>query len=165
MTKLELLIDRMEAARRWTSSLLEDIPDADWFTMPAPETTHVAWQVGHLAVSQAALIHGRCFGKAIPDCVPEGFAAAFGRGSAPVADAAKYPAVTEIRVAFDQLHTESTRLVGGLSDADLIQPAGTEPHPMFATKEEAIAMAFMHETMHAGQIALLRRLAGKAALR
>ncbi len=165
MTKLELLIDRLAAARRWTSSLLADIPEANWFDMPAPSTTHVAWQVGHLAVSQAALIHGRCFGRGIPDCVPAGFPQAFGRGSTPVPDAARQPTIAEIRATFERLHAEAMDLIAGLSESDLAQPAGTEPHPMFTTKEGAIAMAFMHETFHAGQIALLRRLAGQPALR
>ena len=72
MNKAELLVDRMKAARNWTLGLLEDIKDAAWFTMPAPNTTHVAWQVGHLAVSQVALVHVRCFDRPYDQCAPDG---------------------------------------------------------------------------------------------
>jgi hypothetical protein len=41
----------------------------------------------------------------------------------------------------------------------------TEPHPRFATKLEAIEFCSQHELLHAGQIALLRRLLGRPPLR
>jgi len=52
----------------------------------------------------------------------------------------------------------------GRSDAELDVPV-EQPHPVFTTKLEAVEYAPQHELIHAGQIALLRRLMGKAPLR
>ncbi|MFQ5428846.1 MAG: hypothetical protein ACE5E1_00940 [Phycisphaerae bacterium] len=87
MTKTELLVDRLQVARRWTKDLLADIDEGEWFNMPTAGVGHVAWQVGHLASSQVALIHVRCFGRDYEQCLPRRFREAFGRGSTPVAAA------------------------------------------------------------------------------
>jgi hypothetical protein len=52
----------------------------------------------------------------------------------------------------------------GRSDAELDE-ALAEPHPRFKTKLAAIEYSPHHEAVHAGQIALLRRLMGKQPLR
>lgn len=165
MTKNELLVDRLQSARNWTLSLLEDIEEPLWFEIPAAGVNHIAWQVGHLAVSQVALIHVRCFGRPADACGPAGFREKFGRGSTPVADPGRYPSISEIRSAFDGIHGEVIDLVRGMSDADLAGKTPGEPHPLFSTKEGAVGTAIIHEGFHAGQIAMLRRMAGKPPLR
>lgn len=165
MNRIGLLINRLQAARGWTKSLMADIEDARWFEAPAPGVGHVAWQVGHLAASQIALIHVRCCGMTFADAAPDGFIKTFGRGSTPVSDANAYPPLDEIRSRFERIHDDVIARVSAMNDGDLDAPAGSEPHPMFKSKAEAIAMAAMHESFHAGQIALMRRLWGKAPLR
>src|SRR5262249_24363164 len=39
-------------ARAYTLRLLDQTPAGDWFRLPPGGVTHVAWQVGHLAVAQ-----------------------------------------------------------------------------------------------------------------
>lgn len=165
MNMNDFLRDRLTVARSWTMSLLEDIDESTWFDMPAPGTNHVAWQIGHLAASQVALIHVRCFGKDYDHCAPAGFREKFGKGSTPLADPSAYPSIADIRAAFDRIQTEALDLIAALSESDLDSPTGGEQHPLFSTKQGAIATAALHETFHAGQIALLRRLAGKPPLR
>lgn len=165
MKKLKLLVDRLQTARSWTNSLLEDIEESTWFNMPGPGMGHTAWQVGHLAASQAGLIHSRCFGRDIDACLPANYREIFGRGSKPVGDSAVYPSVGDIRATFIRLHDESIRLITNMKKSELPESVHGDPHPMFATKEGAIGMAIMHETFHAGQLAMIRRLAGKAPLR
>lgn len=165
MHTLELLIDRLQVARNWTCNLLADIEEARWFDAPAPGAGHVAWQVGHLAASQVVLIHVRCFERTYTDHLSALFRDQFGRGSTPVANPAAYPPISDIRTAFDRIHRESIEMISGMNREELDSPTAGEPHPMFSTKAGAIGMAAMHETFHAGQIALIRRLAGKPPLR
>ena len=165
MTTLDLLIDRLHIARHWTANLLADIDEARWFDAPAPGAGHVAWQVGHLAASQVVLVHVRCFDRTYTDHLSAAFRDAFGRGSTPVANPAAYPPISDIRAAFERIHRESIELISGLNPAELDATVFGEAHPMFSTKGGAIGMAALHETFHAGQIALIRRLAGKAPLR
>lgn len=165
MNMIEFLSDRLTVARAWTNDLLQDIDESTWFDMPAPGINHVAWQVGHLAASQVALIHVRCFAKDYDSCTPAGFREMFGKGSSPKADPSAYPGIADIRAAFDRIQAEAIELITTMPESDLNRPAGTEPHPLFSTRQGAIATAALHETFHAGQIALLRRLAGKPPLR
>lgn len=160
-----MLLDRVTTARKWTNDLITDVEEAKWFDMPAGGIGHVAWQLGHLAASQVALVHMRCFGKKFTDVAPDSFRKTFGRGSEPVADRTKYPPLGEIRSEFDRIQADVLKLVSGLPDAALDEPAGAEPHPMFTTRCGAVGMVALHETFHAGQIAVLRRLFGKAPLR
>lgn len=165
MQIIDLLINRLETSRGWTCGLLEDIAPSEWFFQPAPDIQHVAWQVGHLASSQVTLVHGRCFGKAPTDHIPARFKELFGKGSRPVADPSSYPAPTEIRRVFDSVHAETLEWVRSMSADELDRPTTGDPHPMFSTKGQCIAMVSMHESFHAGQIALTRRILGKSALR
>lgn len=165
MTRLELLIDRLQIARNWTRNLLADIEESRWFEMPAPGVGHVAWQVGHLAASQIVLVHVRCFEMAYTDVAPDAIRTTFARGSTPVADRSKYPPIREIRSFFDNVHNDVIRRVSNMPDTELDRQAGADPHPMFKDKAGAIAMTALHETFHAGQIAMIRRIFGKAPLR
>ena len=61
---LELAIKQIAFARSYTLSLLEDYDDAQWFTVPEECTTHVAWQVAHLAMAQYGLCLFRQRGRA-----------------------------------------------------------------------------------------------------
>ena len=165
MTRLELLIDRLQVARGWTQSLIADIEESRWFEMPGPGVGHPAWQIGHLAASQVALVHMRCFGKKFSDVVGESIIPTFGRGSTPVADKSKYPPPAEIRSMFDGIHEDAIGLISAMKDAELDEAVSGDPHPFFKTKGGAIGMTAMHETFHAGQIAMTRRIFGKAPLR
>lgn len=165
MTRLELLIDRLQTARKWTKSLLADIEEDRWFEMPATGVGHVAWQVGHLAASQIVLIHVRCFDMAYTDVAPDVIRTSFGRGSTPVASPAAYPPLAEIRSLFDRIHEDAIGRIGGMTDHELDERAGQEPHPLFSDKAGAIGTAALHETFHAGQLAMIRRIFGKAPLR
>ncbi|HPF37306.1 MAG TPA: DinB family protein [Phycisphaerae bacterium] len=165
MRMQDFLIERLTRARGWTTGLIADIDESQWFEMPAPGVGHVAWQLGHLAVSQIALIHVRCLGKSAAECIDPALVGTFGKGSTPVADASEYPSIAEIRKLFDETQRDVIEIIRGMSDADLEAPAGTEPHPLFDTRAGALGTAAMHETFHAGQIAMSRRIWGRKPLR
>jgi hypothetical protein len=55
-------------------------------------------------------------------------------------------------------------LLAARTDDELDVPV-EQPHPVFKTKLEAIEYNPPHELVHAGQIALLRRMMGKPPLR
>jgi len=165
MNRKELLADRLDVARRWTQDLLDHTERTHWFRMPGDQIGHIAWQMGHLAVSQVALIHVRCFGLEEAEHITPEQKKLFGRGSTPVADMGAYPSLDEITALFDRIQTESLGLIRGMDEATLDEPTGDPPHPLFATRAGAIGTAAMHESFHTGQIAIIRRLAGLKPLR
>lgn len=165
MGQLATRLNEIQTARSYTKNLLDHIDDNDWFRQPTEGVTHVAWQVSHLAVAQYGLALKRVRGEnpGDADLISPEFRGLFGKGSVPVPDAAKYPTPQEIRAVLDRVHGQVAEEVGALPEETLDEPAGS--HPMFKTKGGALGWCAQHEFIHAGQLALLRRLFGSEPLR
>lgn len=165
MSRIESLLGQINLARGYTQSMFEGLEPEDWFRMAGDGVTHIAWQVGHLAVGEYYLGLIRIRGPREDDAslLTEELMTLFGKGSTPSADAAAYPSVAEIRAFFDRVHEQVVKELGELPDAVLDEPT-EPPHPMFSTKLGALAFCPMHEMLHAGQIGLIRRLLGKVPL-
>ncbi|MFG0296138.1 MAG: DinB family protein [Maioricimonas sp. JB045] len=166
MTAVETLLESIRAARDYPNGLLDDLPDEDWYRMPAEGVTHIGWQLGHIAWAQAGLCLIRVCGQE-PDTVtvlPREYAGLFGKGSTPQADATLYPAPADLRTGADRIHAAALEAVSQLDDSELDEPAGP-PHLMFTSKREALRWCAHHELTHTGQIILLRRLLGHTARR
>jgi len=166
MSRVDLVFDLVSKSRGYTLGLLDQIDSDDWFRQPSEGVTHVAWQVGHLAVAEYRLALERVRGiqPADADLIPASFSELFGKGSVPVADSAKYPSPAEIKTVFDQIHQRVLDETKSLAESVLDE--SIEPvHPMFSTKYGALVWCAQHELTHAGQITLLRRLFGAAPLR
>jgi uncharacterized damage-inducible protein DinB len=164
-SNLALAIDQIRFARGYTLQLIADIDPAEWFHMPGGGVTHVAWQLGHLAMAEYRLALERTRGSLPEDdaLIGEPFLKAFGRASAPSPDARQYPSPAEIRAVLDRVHEQTLRELPGLSEAALAEPP-TKPHKLAATKLASILWCGQHEMLHAGQIGLLRRTLGRPPL-
>lgn len=165
-TKLESALERIKFARQYTTRFLDDLSPDDWFWTPAELTTHIAWQVGHLAVAQYNLCMRRIRDRSDDDneFMSDRFIELFQFGSTPSADRSHYPSIEEIRRVFDAVHEQAIQELSQCTDADLDVPVD-KPHPVFKTKLAAVEYCEPHEMVHAGQIALLRRLMGKPPIR
>jgi uncharacterized damage-inducible protein DinB len=165
-TQLSAAIDRLEMSRRRTKDFIADLTPSEWFWHPAEFVTHVAWQVGHLAVSEYNLCLRRVRGRTDADesLISDAFIDKFKLGSTPVAGAVNYPPIAEIQRVFDAVHAQAVAELTKLSDEELNVPV-EQPHPLFRTKMGSVDYASGHELVHNGQIGLLRRLMGKPALR
>jgi len=165
-SRLEMAIDRIRASRLYTEQFLKDLTDAEWYWSPPQFTTHVAWQVGHLAVAQYNLCLRRVSGRTSADepLISDAYIEAFKLGSKPIAEPKKNLPLDEIRRVFEAVHEQSIHELAGRSEAELDEPV-EQPHPSIKTKLGAVEMCSQHEMAHAGQIAMLRRLMGKPPLR
>ena len=163
---LELALGQLEFARAYTLSLLADIEPQDWFTIPAGCGTHVAWQVGHLAMAEYGLCLYRQRGRGEVDAslMSSTFRKAFSRGSIPEPDRAKNPAAEEIRGVFDRVHAQVLREAPSFTAESLAEPVDM-PYAAYATKLGSLLFCSHHEMLHAGQLGLLRRLMGKTPVR
>ena len=165
-SRLDLAINRMRGSRLFTQQFLSDLTDVEWYWSPPQFTTHIAWQVAHIAVAEYNLCLRRVRGRTAADesLVSDAFIEAFKQGSKPVAELDKNPPLDEIRRVFEAVHEQSIGELSGRSEAELDGPLA-EPHPRFKTKLGAVEFSPLHEMVHAGQIAMLRRLMGKPPLR
>ena len=167
MPRIQDVLEQVSTARRYTQDMLSHVDSELWFRQPAEGVTHIAWQVGHLAVAQYGLALKRVRGEqpADEELIPRDFRKAFGMGSIPQADPALNPAVDTIRSVFDKVYERVLAELPDLPAAVFEEPSDTPPHPMFQTKLGSVRWSAEHEFIHIGQIALIRRLLGQNWLR
>jgi len=161
MPPLSVAIAQINAAREYTLGLLSDLPADAWFYTPTPPVTHIAWQVGHISIAQYRL--GVAFPrKPKPEdaaWLPANYRELFGRESVPQANPGLYPTPTELLANLETINRHVMAEVAAFTDADLARPV-IQPHRFLRTSGEALFWCSRHESVHAGQIALLRRLHG-----
>ena len=161
-----LALEQIEFARGYTLSIVSAIDPALWFTMPPGCPTHVAWQVGHLAMAEYGLCLFRMRGRQEVDLelMTSGFRKLFSRGTKPEADSAKYPSPAEIRATLDRVHAQLLKEAPGFTEELLAEPAEM-PYAVHANKLGGLIFCSHHEMLHAGQLGLLSRLLGQEPIR
>ena len=166
LANLEIARKQIEFARAYTLSLLTGLDDADWFRRPGEVVTHLAWQIGHLAMAEYGLCLFRIRGRRPEDLdlMSSKFRKQFSRGSQPEPEPAHNPAPAELRAVLDRVHQQARQEMAGYTAAQLEEPA-EDPRAVFETKLGAVFFCSHHEMLHAGQIGLLRRLLGKPPVR
>jgi DinB superfamily len=162
----ELARKQIEFARSYTKTLLEDIEPDDWFTIPAGCVSHLAWQVGHLAMAQYGLCLFRIRGRQSIDTelMTSAFRKKYSKGTTPDPDPTKNPSPEEILQVLDRVYNQTMTEMATYEDATLAE-AVDMPYAAYATKLGALLFCSHHEMLHAGQIGLIRRLQGKEPVR
>ena len=122
---------------------------------------HPLWVMGHLAFVEG-LTHEMLGGGSNPI---GGWAAMFGQDTVPSADAARYPAIGEVRAQYVQLRNRNLQLLEAMTEADLDkptqwQPTGLEEH--FASYGKALLTVALHQMGHRAQLTDAIRAAGRA---
>ncbi|HRX78582.1 MAG: DinB family protein [Planctomycetaceae bacterium] len=165
-TTLELARKQIEFARSYTKSLLADVEPSEWFTIPEGCVTHLAWQVGHLAMAQYGLCLFRIRGRQPVDTelMSSAFRKKYSKGTTPDSNPDKNPSPEEIMQVFERVYQQAMHEMGAYDDATLRAPVDM-PYAAYATKLGALLFCSHHEMIHAGQIGLLRRMLGKAPVR
>lgn len=159
-------IGQIDFARRYTLELLAATPQEHWLTMPDGLPTNIAWQVGHLTVSQYGLLMFRVRGRQPEDLelIPGQFRKAYGRESVPKVDPASYPTPDELLARMAKVHELAMAELKNTDPAVLLEEVGM-PYAAYPIKLGAILFCPMHEQIHAGQIGLLRRALGLKSVR
>ncbi|TWT56335.1 DinB family protein [Allorhodopirellula solitaria] len=163
---LRSALGQLEFARRYTVELLEATPQDRWYEIPPGGVTNIAWQIGHLAVSQYGLMMFRMRGRHPDDLelIPGRFRKAFGRGSTPPPSAEGGPTADALMAKLDQVHRSAVQEVSRIDRSTLLDPVDM-PYAVYPCKIGAILFCPMHETLHAGQIGLTRRALGLDPIR
>jgi uncharacterized damage-inducible protein DinB len=165
MTELDLAVQQLNFARKYTLRFLDDLPDEDWFRQPHEGVTHIAWQIGHLTMADYRLCMERIRGVRAADeeLLPQRIISLFRGGTAPEAEPAKYPAPKQLRRYLKRVREQMLSEVKGLAKQEWAEPP-LLVHPIARTKLESLFWCAQHELVHAGQIGLLRRLLGHRPL-
>jgi hypothetical protein len=163
---LQSAIAQIDWARRYTLELLEGTPHELWFEMPTGLPTHIAWQVGHLTVSQYGLCMFRIRGRNPEDLdlIPSPFRKKYARSSTPKADASIQPSPGELLERMDKVHNLALAELASLDPTILLDPVDM-PYTAYPAKLGAILFCPLHEQIHSGQIGLLRRALNLPSIR
>jgi hypothetical protein len=166
LSTLQLACQQIEFARGYTKSLLQDFEDDQWFQCPAEVTTHLAWQIGHLAMAEYGLCLFRIRGRQPEDLelMSGAFRKKYSKGSRPDPDPANNVSPAEILAVLDRVHAQAMHELSECSE-QVLQETVDEPYAVLNTKLGAVLFCSAHEMLHAGQIGLLRRLLGKQPIR
>ena len=162
----DLILHQIKWARQYSRQLIDSIPESLWYTQPTGLKTHVAWQVGHLAVSQYGLMLFRQRGRMPGDLelMPGWLRKQFGRGTTPSETAGGMPSPADLLAMLDKIDAQAHAEVATLS-AEQLGETTEMPYAAFPIKLGALLFCPIHESIHAGQLGLLRRLHGLDPLR
>ncbi|MEC8560107.1 MAG: DinB family protein [Planctomycetota bacterium] len=162
----ERIIYQLERTRVLTLQLIERVPHEQWFEMPMG-ITHVAWNVGHIAVAEyfLGLVFTRGPEEADASFIREDYGPLFGYNSVPVPDPGAYPTPSELVETLGAVHQQvlaETRALRPeeLDESCLFLEGEFDHHPIFQHKGGALEWIAYHEHMHLGTIGLLRRALG-----
>ena len=163
---LESALAQIQFARRYTLELLEATPEREWFVIPDGLPSNIAWQVGHLTVSQYGLLMFRIRGRHPDDLelIPSRFRKAYSRQSTPSPLIEKQPSAAELLDRLAEVHRRSVEEITKTSAATLLETVDM-PYAAYPTKLGAVLFCPLHEQIHAGQIGLIRRSMGMDPIR
>ena len=162
----ESAIEQIHFARQYTLELLSATPKSHWFLIPDGLQTNIAWQVGHLAVSQYGLLMFRIRGRDPEDLeiIPSRFRKAYSRQSTPSAIQDKQPSAEELLERLAEVHQRSLTEIATVTTEVLMEPVEM-PYAAYPNKLGAILFCPLHEQIHAGQIGVIRRSLGLEPIR
>ena len=166
MGMLRGAMGQIEFARRYTLELLDATPKERWFEIPPGLPTNIAWQVGHVTVSQYGLLMFRIRGRLPEDLslIPGRFRKSYGRESTPSADPASQPSADELLARMAEVYDLAMSELARVTADVLLEPVDM-PYAAYPIKLGAILFCPLHEHIHAGQIGIVRRTLGLQPVR
>lgn len=163
MSRLTEALEQIAFTRSYLLERVDTVPPSDWFTITPGGVSHVAWQVGHMARSQYRICLARLRPRTAADetLISDAFLDAFAKG--PLSEAETGFSAGEIRAVFDAVHARVMSELASYPDADLdLEPL--LPHPLYATRIASLRYQPLHEMIHCGQVAMIRRVLGQAPI-
>lgn len=157
-------VEQMRFARAYTLQLLESVPHEDWTKVPVGAPSHLLWQAGHLAVAQYGLMLFRQRGRGEGDVelMPGWLRKKYGKGTDPFAGLVESP--IDLLEALSKINEASLREVVTFGHDHLLEPIDM-PYAVYPMKIGALLFCPLHESIHAGQIGIIRRQLGYAPIR
>ena len=149
----------MDAGFRVLHMYVSDLDDADLMERPGPGCNHLAWQLGHLILSEISLLNMVAPGSA-PE-LPEGFAQAHSKENSSVDDPSQFLSKAEYLKLHEDVRKASKRVLAELPPERLDEPGPERFRAVFPTVGSLFLLIGSHPLLHAGQMVPIRRRKGK----
>jgi uncharacterized damage-inducible protein DinB len=162
MTGTDTIRTALKATQQLVTWFLGDLSDADLLVRPTPGANHIAWQIGHLIVSERSL-GGQLPGAAYPE-LPAGFAEQHSKETQATDPPAGFAGKATYVELFNRVRQATINAVGKLADADLDRPTQGSMAQYAPTLGALVLLVSNHSLMHGGQFSVVRRKLGKPVL-
>ncbi|MCH8054255.1 MAG: DinB family protein [Planctomycetes bacterium] len=156
---LENGIAALNFARKWTLELLSDIPQDKLTHQPCAAGNHAIWIAGHIAYADD-LFASKIGNK--PARCSDSWVKLFGMGSIPQADAGAYPSLSEVTNALADNREGLLAWFSSMSAEELAKPLPDDFKTFAATLGQLMISIACHESLHAGQLTVVRKSLGLA---
>lgn len=147
----------LDFARKATLGFLDGIEGDAFCQTFAPGGGNAAYAVGHIASTDdmtLQMLAGR------PGAISEAQQKLFGGGAEPSEKTADYPPPAELIATMNDLRASVLDYFKSLSEADLLAPVEGPMAQFGDTRAKLMASLAWHESLHAGQLTVIRRQLG-----
>jgi hypothetical protein len=141
---------------------LNDLTDAELFVRAVPGINHIAWQLGHLLISENDMVETAFPGSMPP--LPAGFAGKYTKETSALDSPSAFHSKSVYMNAYEEQRSATLKALEKLSDADLDKPAPEKYREWLKSIGDLFSMQGSHWLMHAGQWAVVRRKLGRPPL-
>jgi len=149
----------IDSANTICQGYLGDLTDQELLMRPVPGANHIAWQLGHLLVSEHDMVEAACPGS-MP-ALPAGFADKYKAEASKLDSPDAFHSKSVYMNVFEQQRAGTFKALEKLSDADLDKAAPEKFRSFLKSVGDLFVMQGTHWLMHAGQWAILRRKLGR----
>jgi hypothetical protein len=152
----------MERPAEFEGRSLTDITPAEMLLRPVPEANHIAWQFGHLILSERHLVEAASPGSMPP--LPEGFAQRHGKEAATSDKPGDFLSKEDYFRTAKEIRAGTLQVLEKLSADDFDKPATGRVPPFVKRVGDCFTMIGPHWAAHTGQWVVLRRKLGRPRL-
>jgi uncharacterized damage-inducible protein DinB len=163
MTGTDAIRTALQSTQQLLTWFLSDLGDGDLLVRPVPGANHIAWQLGHLIVSETRLVTQPTFKAAYPE-LPAKFDGQHGKDTQAVEPAVGFASKAEYLDLFTKVRQATIAGLDKLRDADLDTPTVGRMGSFAPTLGALLLLTSNHSLMHAGQFSVVRRKLGKPVL-
>ncbi len=160
MNGKDTILAAYDSADRIMERYLADLSDADLLIRPVPGMNHIAWQLGHLAISEKSILERVKPGAGAP--IPEGFDKSHGcdETCTKLDDPSKFETKARYLELLKEQRAATKAVLDKMTDAELDAPAPETMRAMCPTVGAVMLLIGTHPLMHVGQWVAVRRSKG-----
>jgi hypothetical protein len=159
MRAKDVIHSSLDFSERVINAYINDLDDADLLVRPVVGANHIAWQLGHLILTERNVIEQIQPGSS--PALPAGFEAGHGRDKFTEDDASKFLPRASYQELWRAQRAATKTVLDSLSDEALDAPAPERVQRIAPTVGAAFNLMGSHPLMHAGQFVPVRRLKHK----
>ncbi len=163
MNSNQAIMTSLNGAHFMMTHYLSDLDDKDLLVRPVPGANHIAWQLGHLVCSEHGITNGAKAGSAA--ALDADFIERYSRKNTGSDDPNIFRESKKTLLEMYSAQRDATlALVETLSESDFDAPSPEKFKGYGPTVGSLLLLQGSHEMLHAGQVAVIRRVLGKPIL-